>query len=144
MHPALRKGPLFYNPPPIFHFFYNPPPISFPSYWPVTVGMGACSADAGGSTALHRAAVDDNVACLGALLAAGVPVDVVDSRHRTALDLARIHARRHCARYVVYRNIDSRHLSSFGGGIPPPKKLTIPPPKKTAAKLCSTSFLPGQ
>jgi len=125
--------------------FYNPPSISFPSYWPVTVGVCACSADAGGSTALHRAAVDDNVACLGALLAAGVPVDVVDSRHRTALDLARIHARRHCARYVVYRNIDSRHLSSFGGGIPPPpkkKKLTIPP-QKTAAKLCSTSFSTG-
>ena len=25
MHPALRKGPLFYKKtPPIFHFFYNP------------------------------------------------------------------------------------------------------------------------
>jgi len=29
MHPALRKGPLFYkkNTPPIFHFFYKTPPI---------------------------------------------------------------------------------------------------------------------
>ena len=32
MHPTLRKGPLFYKTPPIFHFFYEkntPPPFHF-------------------------------------------------------------------------------------------------------------------
>jgi len=58
----------------------------------------ASSTDAGGQTALHRAAAEGNVPCLRALLAAGVHVDVEDSQHRTALDLARIRARRHCAR----------------------------------------------
>ena len=47
MHPALRKGPLFYTKHPpfptfftkktpcIFHFTKNTPPISFPAYGPV-------------------------------------------------------------------------------------------------------------
>ena len=38
MHPALKKGPLFFtNNAPIFHFFYKktPLPISFPAYGPV-------------------------------------------------------------------------------------------------------------
>jgi len=39
MHPALRKGPLFYNKKhPHFPLFYKPPPISFPAYRP---GAGA-------------------------------------------------------------------------------------------------------
>ena len=36
MHPALRKGPLFYKNTPHFPLFYNlPPPISFPAHGPV-------------------------------------------------------------------------------------------------------------
>ena len=62
MHPALRKGPLFYKKTPfpifhflqknthpifhfflqntpIFHFFYKTPPISFPAYGPVCIQL---------------------------------------------------------------------------------------------------------
>jgi len=66
--------------------------------------MYACSANAGGVTALHRAAAEGNLPCLKALITAGVPVDAADSQHRTALDLAKIYARKHCARPV---HIDS-------------------------------------
>ena len=39
MHPALRKGPLFLQNTPIFHFFTikHPAPISLPAYGPVYV-----------------------------------------------------------------------------------------------------------
>ena len=38
MHPALRKGPLFYKTPPFSTFFYkkHPFPISIPAYGPDT------------------------------------------------------------------------------------------------------------
>ena len=38
MHPALRKGPLFYNTPPFFTFTENTP-ISFPAYGPLYVQL---------------------------------------------------------------------------------------------------------
>jgi len=53
-----------------------------------------------GETALHCAATLGNVSCLKSLIAAGVPIDAMDSQHRTALDLARISSHRHCARSV--------------------------------------------
>ena len=34
MHPALRKGPLFYTKETHFPLFYKTPPISFPAYGP--------------------------------------------------------------------------------------------------------------
>ena len=60
--------------------------------------VSVCSANAGGTTALHRAAAEGNEPCLRALLAAGVRADAVDSQRRTALDLAQICTQRHCAR----------------------------------------------
>ena len=64
------------------------------SEWCVPVS----SASGCGLTALHRAAVEGNVPCLKALVAAGVRVDAVDAQHRTAFDLAQIYTRKHCAR----------------------------------------------
>jgi len=66
-----------------------------------------CSANASGMTALHSATAEGNLPCLQALIGAGVLIDAVNSEQRTAHDLAKIYAHKHCARSVVCSSTSS-------------------------------------